>query len=70
MRGHRGRIRDKDGIDYIWFDELTPFNFHDFAYKSEQAAQGEVDFYDPEGRSGFRVVSREVDLTIRLDKRE
>jgi len=54
------RIRDKDGIDYIPFDDLTPFNFRDFAYKSEQAAQREVDFYDPEGR--LQVVSREVNL--------
>ena len=58
------RVRDKDGIDYIPFSDLTPHNFSDFAYKSEQAAQGEVRHYDPQGTYGLQVVSRDVNLQL------
>jgi len=56
------RIRDKDGMDFIPFDDLTPFNFHEYAYMHRRTAEGVVDHYDPEGRSGFQVVSRELSV--------
>lgn len=58
------RLRDKDGYGWIKFDEVTPWNFTDYAYKSRQAAEGEVEFFDPEGRAGLQVTEREINFDI------
>lgn len=58
------RVRDKDGYDYIEWDELTPYNFDDYAYRSEQPAEGHIFHYDPEGSYNMQVVEREVTLDL------
>ena len=58
------RLRDKDGYNYIPFSEIPPWNFTDYAYKSRQAAEGEVQHFDPEGRAGLQVAERQINFEI------
>ena len=59
------RVRDKDGIEWVEFDDIEPHRLHEYAYTTRQPAEGHVHHYDPEGRAGLQVVSREIEFNIR-----
>lgn len=58
------RVRDKDGVEYVEWGGITPFNFELFAYRNRQAAEGAVKWRDPDGKMGLQVAERQINFEI------
>lgn len=67
VANEEGKVLDKDGYDPKKPEDIELFEFNSYAYGSEENAEGYVDWFDPEGRAGLQVISREVVFRVEPD---